>query len=245
MKYLFSLFIFVSISIFAQDSAYYATSQSNCKQVVLGTVRNFLTDEIVPNVTVQLLSNGELISAIETGNDGKFSFNLECNKRYNINGRAENFTINSKIIYTSSKGESKELDLKLYPTREFVERNANKYIDTNTIDFETDVDYISESAQVELEKVVNILRKYPKMHVSIEVHTDSKGESDYALNITKQRADIIANFLIEKGIEADRLETHGLGDTQLTNHCAKGIKCTEAQHRANRRIEFLVIPYQS
>jgi outer membrane protein OmpA-like peptidoglycan-associated protein len=85
------------------------------------------------------------------------------------------------------------------------------------------------------------MRKYPEKHFSVDVHTDSKGESGYSLAISKQRADEIVNYLVEKGIEANRLEANGYGDTQLINHCAKDIKCLEAEHKANRRIEFLVI----
>lgn len=119
--------------------------------------------------------------------------------------------------------------------------NTNKYIDVDYIDFETDVDFNSDFAKKELDKVVNIMNKYPEIRISVDVHTDSKGESNYSLGITKQRADAVVNYLIEKGIAANRLESNGYGDKQLVNHCAKDVKCSEAEHKANRRIEFLVL----
>ncbi len=137
--------------------------------------------------------------------------------------------------------ENKVLDLFLYPTKKFVKRNTNKYLNTNFIDFDINVENIEETHRIELAKVVNIILKYPEMKISVDVHTDSKGDSAYSLLITKQRADEIMNYLIGNGIEADRLEAIGYGDSQLVNHCVKDVKCSEAEHKANRRIEFLVI----
>jgi len=240
--FVFSLFLLLFNTLsHSQDSLFAIPKNPNCKQEITGVVKNIKNNEILSNVRVQLFNRGELVSTIETGSEGTFRFPLECGTRYSINARLENFTINSKIIYTTTKVENKVLDLFLYPTREFVQRNTNKYIDTNFIDFEVNVENIEENPRIELEKVVNIIRKYPEMKISVDVHTDSKGDSAYSLIITKQRADEIMNYLIENGIEADRLEAIGYGDTQLVNHCAKDIKCTEAEHKANRRIEFLVI----
>ncbi len=240
---IFLYLLFFNSILHSQDSLFAIPKISNCKQEIKGVVKNIKNTEILHHVKVQLFNRGELVSTIETGSDGGFAFTLECGTRYSINARLENFTINSKIIYTTSKVENKDLDLFLflYPTREFVERNTNKYLDTNFIDFETDVENISDSARLELAKVVNIIRKYPEIKISVDVHTDSKGDSSYSLLITKQRADEIMNYLIENGIEADRLEAIGYGDSQLVNHCAKDVKCSEAEHKANRRIEFLVI----
>lgn len=238
----FFLISFLSSSLlFSQDSLYVIKKDPNCKQEISGYVKNVKNGNILAGATVQLYNMGELVATVETSSDGAYRFPLECSTRYNITARFENYTISSKIVYTSTKSESKTLDLQLYPAREFIIRNTNKYLDTNYIDFETDVEMLSDGSRIELEKVVNIMRKYPEIRVSVDVHTDSKGESEYSLAITKQRADEVVNYLVEKGIEADRLEAHGYGDTQLVNHCQKDIKCSEAEHKVNRRIEFLVI----
>jgi len=233
--------LFLNPIIFAQDILEKPLQNPNCRQEISGVIRNVKNNEILGNSLVQLFNRGELVTTIETGSDGSFNFSLECGTRYSINARHENYTINSKIIYTTTKVDNKVLDLFLYPTREFILRDTNKYIDTNFIDFEIDVENINDASRIELEKVVNIMNKYPEKRFSVDVHTDSKGERSYALNITKQRADEIVNYLIEKGIPGDRLDSNGYGDTQLVNHCAKNIKCSEAEHKANRRIEFLVI----
>jgi outer membrane protein OmpA-like peptidoglycan-associated protein len=47
--------------------------------------------------------------------------------------------------------------------------------------------------------------------------------------------------LIKQGISADRLTANGYGETKLVNNCSDGVECTEEQHQANRRSEFIVI----
>jgi outer membrane protein OmpA-like peptidoglycan-associated protein len=240
-----SIFIVVflaSLTNYSQETETHVfESKSTCTQSLSGVVKNVKTGELIPNALVQLYDRGELVSSIEAGEDATFHFTLDCGKRYNINARSENFTINSKIVYASSKGGEKNLDLMLYPIKEFINKDTNKLIDVENVYFETDGETIGEFTSEQLKKVANIMKKYPEIRVSVDVHTDSKGEEEYSLNITKERADAIVNYLIEKGIAADRLEANGYGDTQLINHCAKDVKCTEAEHRANRRIEFVVM----
>lgn len=239
---IFVIVLFLSLFSFSQESETHVfQSKTDCTQTLTGVVKNVKTGELIPNALVQLYKRGELVSSEEAGDDASFSFTLECGNRYNINGRSENFTINSKIVYASSKGEAKELDLLLYPIKEFKTKDTNKLIDVENVYFETDGENIGEFTSEQLKKVANVMKKYPDIRVSVDVHTDSKGEADYALRITKDRADVIVNYLIEKGISPDRLEANGYGDTQLVNHCAKDVKCTEAEHRENRRIEFVVM----
>lgn len=245
MRILFASFFITlfTVSISAQDSLYVIKKDPNCHQTLTGRIKNYKNNEPILGAVVDLTNNGELVSKISSSADGAFTFTLDCSTRYSISATQENFTNNSKIIYTSSRPENKTLDLFLFPAREFIERNANKYIDTDYIDFEIDVQSLSlnASASKELEKVINIMRKYPDIKVSVDVHTDSKGEAEYAKNITQERASEIVDYFISKGIDSSRLEAHGYGDTKLFNHCQKDIKCSEAEHKANRRIEFLVI----
>jgi outer membrane protein OmpA-like peptidoglycan-associated protein len=48
------------------------------------------------------------------------------------------------------------------------------------------------------------------------------------------------NWLIQNGISKNRLTAKGYGESQLINKCADGIICTEEEHQANRRSEFII-----
>ncbi len=79
--------------------------------------------------------------------------------------------------------------------------------------------------------------------VALRVHTDSRGNDDFNMEITQVRAEVIAEYLKERGVEGKRLLTEGLGETQLINECANGVLCDSKKHTANRRLVVEVVDY--
>lgn len=79
--------------------------------------------------------------------------------------------------------------------------------------------------------------------VSIELmsHTDARGNDDYNMSLSQQRANSVVNYLVSKGISRSRLSAKGYGETRLVNRCSNGVECSEDQHQKNRRTEFRVI----
>lgn len=72
-------------------------------------------------------------------------------------------------------------------------------------------------------------------------HTDSRGNDAYNMSLSQQRANAVVNYLVSKGISRSRLSARGFGETRLVNRCSNGVKCSEADHKRNRRTEFRVI----
>ncbi len=87
-----------------------------------------------------------------------------------------------------------------------------------------------------LNLVVDIMNNNPDYNLIIAGHTDSQGNDDYNLDLSDRRAAAVRQYLIDKGIDANRLQSKGYGETQpvATNSTAKG----RAQ---NRRVEFTVV----
>jgi len=87
-----------------------------------------------------------------------------------------------------------------------------------------------------LDKIVKILDKYKKYSVVIEGHTDSTGDENYNLTLSKKRSESVGKYLIGKGINAERLsyEGHGSQFPVDTNETKEG-------RRRNRRVEFLLV----
>ena len=77
--------------------------------------------------------------------------------------------------------------------------------------------------------------------VAIESHTDARGTADSNQDLSERRAKAVTNYLISKGVNPSQLTGNGFGESKLTNRCADGVSCTEAQHRSNRRTTFRVI----
>lgn len=100
---------------------------------------------------------------------------------------------------------------------------------------------IRPDAAVELEKLVQIMKDNSGIWVELGSHTDSRGNDAYNFNLSQKRAESAARYIISRGIEKNRIEAKGYGETQLLNRCSNGISCTEAEHQLNRRTEFKII----
>ena len=90
------------------------------------------------------------------------------------------------------------------------------------------------------ETLLPILNDKP---VSIEIlsHTDSRGNDDYNMSLSQQRANSVVNYLVSKGISRSRLSAKGYGESRLTNRCSNGVDCAESEHQRNRRTEFRIL----
>ena len=77
--------------------------------------------------------------------------------------------------------------------------------------------------------------------IALSSHTDSRGSDSSNQRLSERRANAVVNYLISKGVNRSQLTGKGYGETRLTNRCANGVTCTEAEHRANRRTTFRVL----
>jgi len=90
------------------------------------------------------------------------------------------------------------------------------------------------------------LQNHKTLVVKIGNHTDSRGHSNYNSLLTQKRAQMIDKYLVEKGIQADRLVAVGYGEDQLliTDSEISKFKSDleiEQAHATNRRTTFEII----
>ena len=106
--------------------------------------------------------------------------------------------------------------------------------------FDVDRDTIKPTSYLTLRSAVRVLKDFPEVRVEISGHTDSDGARDHNIDLSQRRAASVKQFLVDAGIDADRLTTVGAGPDQpiAANTTSKG----KAQ---NRRIEFKLITQSS
>ena len=125
---------------------------------------------------------------------------------------------------------------------EIVRARASTYIvNIEPIYFDLNSSYLNKKAKQELQKVVDLMNKYPKMIIESASHTDSRGIPSYNMWLSGRRAESTVDFIIDRGIDPRRITGKGYGETQLLNECVDGVECTDAQHAKNRRTEFVII----
>ncbi|MBK8082094.1 MAG: OmpA family protein [Saprospiraceae bacterium] len=85
------------------------------------------------------------------------------------------------------------------------------------------------------------MEQYPEMVIELSSHTDSRSDDNYNQKLSQRRADSAKRWLVDQGVESRRIVTQGYGEKMLLNRCKNGIKCSEDEHRINRRTEFKII----
>lgn len=101
------------------------------------------------------------------------------------------------------------------------------------IQFDTGKDIIKKESLVKLEELVKILNKYPALKIQVEGHTDNVGNDDANMKLSQDRVNRVKEYLISKGIAADRLKAVGYGESRPVADNA-----TAAGKAQNRRVEL-------
>lgn len=117
-----------------------------------------------------------------------------------------------------------------------VEPEVGKRIRLDKIHFDFDKAELKPESDDEMQSVVDLLTDYPLMRIDIEAHTDDQGADDYNLKLSEARAKAVADWLIKKKVDAERITWKGYGESKPL---VKGI--TEADRAQNRRVEFKVV----
>lgn len=102
---------------------------------------------------------------------------------------------------------------------------------TEMVFFNTGSAVIKQESHAELDKVAEILKKYPQVEALVEGHTDNTGGDDLNMRLSKDRAKAVKDYLVSKGVNADRLKSEGYGPTRPIADNG-----TEAGRAKNRRV---------
>lgn len=171
---------------------------------------------------------------------GKFLVSLPSGKNYGISVNAEdylfhseNFDIKDTIGYQEVQ---KDIRLKKF--------EIGKSIVLKNIFFEFDKATIKPESVPELEKLQSLLLEYRSLMIEISGHTDSKGDDDYNLKLSQERASAVVTWLIDKGIDQSRMIAKGSGETKpiAPNEHPDGRDNPEGR-AMNRRTEFKILGY--
>jgi len=102
--------------------------------------------------------------------------------------------------------------------------------------FEFGKDKIQKKSFKTLDRAVTILKDFPSIRIEISGHTDDVGSEEANLDLSRRRAESVKNYMVEKGVEASRIETVGYGRSKPIDDG----KSAKARAK-NRRIEFRII----
>nr|WP_315252046.1 OmpA family protein [uncultured Flavobacterium sp.] len=113
-------------------------------------------------------------------------------------------------------------------------------IKTDPIYFDYNMWYIRKESKKILNRVVELMNKYPEMVVEIGSHTDNRGNAKFNADLSQKRADATRNYILEQGIPKNRIQAKGYGESVPIVKCVPDNTCDEEQHELNRRSEFVI-----
>ncbi len=220
----------------------YRFYKEDIKQLIQGVVVDAETQIPLPNSEVILVDEeGREIGRQITNDKAEYDFPVVPFDAYTITVLKDGFVDNT-IMFEADKGSKHTYtkNLELNPTKAtIVEVEDKTIIDIENIYFDFNKWSIKQESTISLNKVVDILNGNPEMRINIYAHTDNKGTKNYNLDLSENRAAAAMKFLINKGVDANRMISHGLGETELLIDCKND--CTKAEDQINRRIEFVII----
>jgi outer membrane protein OmpA-like peptidoglycan-associated protein len=138
--------------------------------------------------------------------------------------------------------QEQELRRKTAGTGVEVERNGNELMLNmpSGITFATNSYAIQPQFQTTLNQVAQTLADYPSTYIDIYGHTDSTGGDAINIPLSQNRAQAVANYLAQRGVNPVRMAARGFGSSQPVAE-----NTTEAGKQANRRVEIRIVPVQS
>jgi outer membrane protein OmpA-like peptidoglycan-associated protein len=158
---------------------------------------------------------------------------LPAGKEYAFNAGAPGYLFHSEH-FSMKEGEGvmdpQHLDIGLKPIRE------GETVVLHNVFFDTDSWELKPESRVELKKLALFLRKQSRIRIEIGGHTDSTGSRDYNIELSRNRARSVYEFLLSLGIGEDQLSFKGYGDTK-----AIAPNDTEEGKARNRRTEFKIL----
>lgn len=221
----------------------------NCVELT-GTIRSTAgIKPFIPGVLVRIINkcdNTEILT--RTKFDGGFEACLEIGCEFTIIAERSGYEPQlTSISFENIRGRrSAEVEMNMTPLDEFSAKEPIRkgtVIVLENIYYDFNKSAIRRGAARELEGLVRLMDTYKSMEIRLGAHTDCRGTDEYNLTLSEKRAESAKQFLVDRGINKDRIKTIGYGETQPRNRCdcQNNVDCSESEHQYNRRTEVRII----
>jgi peptidoglycan-associated lipoprotein len=225
---------------------------------VTGVVKDERTDQILPGSTVRSVGSDGITVEANTGDDASFRFMLKPGTDYVFIASQPGYLNGKERESTRGLDQSKEFQVTIYLA------STTQVIELPNIFYDFAKWDLRPESMVSLDNLVETLEDNPNVTIELMSHTDSRGTPADNDELSQKRAQSVVDYLISKGIAADRLQARGYGESQpkvvddkviaqydfleedevLTESFINQLESPELQERAhqvNRRTEFRVL----
>ena len=222
-------------SIGGMDFYYFSLYNEAKPEEVILVKGNLKSDDTTKPIkaTVQIKSmESKRITFIPVDEDGDYVASLLKNEDYLLTIKGEDIVYQS--TYVAAKDSITAPVIKLEMEVQPIE--VGKHYRLHNIYFAFNSADILANSQKVLDEFIVFLNDHPTLQIGIEGHTDNVGSDEFNLILSENRAKAVYNYLVNNGIDANRLQYKGFGESSpiATNE-------TEEGRAMNRRTEFVIL----
>ena len=218
----------------AVDNIYKA--EPLCGVIILTDITNATTNRAIAEAKAVLLDEkGTIVATKITDATGNATFDIACDKTYNLEVSKQGYESNTFAIAKTNGGKV-DAKVQLKPIVPIITETE---VILEPIYFEFNKSNITAEGASELDKLVQVMNQNPTMVIFAKSHTDNRGNDNYNLDLSQRRAKATVQYIISKGIANEKITGQGFGETEPKVTC--GEDCSEEQHAQNRRSEFIIV----
>ena len=162
----------------------------------------------LPEGIVYLIGNDGTNEKLSVKNDGSFVQRVTPGVSYVLLGTCKGFLNYKQELTCDSTVEDREYEL-MFPLS-----SVTRPVLIDNIFYEFDKATLTDESTAALDQLVGLLNDNPNVTIELSAHCDYKGRDEYNLRLSQRRAESVVNYLIDHGIDAERLTPKGYGEGQ-------------------------------
>jgi outer membrane protein OmpA-like peptidoglycan-associated protein len=211
----------------------------------------------LPQGTIHMIGNDGSKNSFGVMNDGSFSVRVMPGVEYVLLGTCKGYLNAMQELKTTEQTGRVEY------SRNFELAPINRPVLIDNIFYEFDKATLTPESSASLDELVKLLENNPNITIELSAHCDFRGSDKYNEKLSQQRAESVVKYLIEHGIEAERLTAKGYGESRpktvpkkltekypflkendvLTEQFINALTDEQQEicHQLNRRTEFQVL----
>ena len=167
-----------------------------------------LEEEPIAGAIVRIVGTDGSNQRTATGGDGSYCFNLNRGVSYAMLAGAKGF-LNARQEFTTDTTET-DAEYNI----DFALASLSEPNIVENIFYDFDKATLRPESKTSLDELAALLRDNPHITIQMTSHTDRMGPDEYNLNLSHRRAKSVVDYLIEAGIDAERLQYQGYGKSR-------------------------------